>query len=78
MAGRTIIGTPDEDTMDTVLPQSHSDMVGIVFNNTFSYKLKFNWEYRVQMIKEHFQYSGKYLRIDSSLFATKSPVGNDR
>ncbi|XP_015999133.2 ATP-binding cassette sub-family A member 10 isoform X2 [Rousettus aegyptiacus] len=57
MKGRTIIGTPDEETMDTVLPQSHSDMVGIVFNNTFSYKLKFNWEYRVQMIKEHFQYS---------------------
>ncbi|ELK12423.1 ATP-binding cassette sub-family A member 10 [Pteropus alecto] len=68
--GRTIIGTPDEETMDTVLPQSHFDMVGIVFNNTFSYKLKLSWEYRIQMIKEHFQYSEHCWALQDGIYCS--------
>lgn len=34
MAGRTIVGTPDEETMDIVLAKNYSEMVGIVFNDT--------------------------------------------
>ncbi|XP_015445118.1 ATP-binding cassette sub-family A member 10 [Pteropus alecto] len=70
MKGRTIIGTPDEETMDTVLPQSHFDMVGIVFNNTFSYKLKLSWEYRIQMIKEHFQYSEHCWALQDGIYCS--------
>ncbi|KAM5213444.1 ATP-binding cassette sub-family A member 10 isoform 2-T3 [Hipposideros larvatus] len=57
MKGRTITGTPDEETMDTVLLKRDSDMVGVVFSDTFSYRLKFNREHRIEIIKEHFQYS---------------------
>nr|XP_019588393.1 PREDICTED: ATP-binding cassette sub-family A member 10 isoform X1 [Rhinolophus sinicus]XP_019588394.1 PREDICTED: ATP-binding cassette sub-family A member 10 isoform X1 [Rhinolophus sinicus] len=57
MKGRTIIGTPDEETMDTVLLENHSDVVGIVFNDTFSYSLKFSEESRYIIVKELFQYS---------------------
>lgn len=79
MAGRTVIGTPDEETMDTVLLESYSDMVGIVFNDTFSYSLKFSNLSRFIIVKELFQYSGKYIRIDSDRFCyfIRSPVGND-
>uniref|UniRef100_A0A8C2S7A7 ABC transporter domain-containing protein n=1 Tax=Capra hircus TaxID=9925 RepID=A0A8C2S7A7_CAPHI len=42
MKGRTILGIPNEDAMDRVRPRNDSEMVGIVFNDTFSYRLKFN------------------------------------
>uniref|UniRef100_A0A8C0AL92 ATP binding cassette subfamily A member 10 n=1 Tax=Bos mutus grunniens TaxID=30521 RepID=A0A8C0AL92_BOSMU len=34
-----------------------SEMVGIVFNDTFSYRLKFSWGHRVPILREHFEYS---------------------
>ncbi|XP_069338912.1 ATP-binding cassette sub-family A member 10 isoform X2 [Eulemur rufifrons] len=57
MKGRTIVGTPDEETMDTVLLQKYPEIVGVVFSDTFSYQLKFNWRHRIPNIKEHSEYS---------------------
>ncbi|KAM9208834.1 LOW QUALITY PROTEIN: ATP-binding cassette sub-family A member 10-like [Dugong dugon] len=57
MKGRTIVGTPDEETMDIISQKKHSQIVGVVFNDTFSYQLKFNWGYRIPIIKEHSEYS---------------------
>ncbi|KAM9597380.1 LOW QUALITY PROTEIN: ATP-binding cassette sub-family A member 10 [Trichechus inunguis] len=56
MKGRTIVGTPDEETMD-IISKKPSQIVGVVFNDTFSYQLKFNWGYRIPIIKEHSEYS---------------------
>ena len=79
MSGRTVIGTPDEETIDIVLAKKHPEMVGVVFNDSFSYRLKFPWGYGIPIIKEHLEYSGNYVRIDSNLFCyfVKSPVGHD-
>uniref|UniRef100_A0A8B9Z427 ATP binding cassette subfamily A member 10 n=1 Tax=Bos mutus grunniens TaxID=30521 RepID=A0A8B9Z427_BOSMU len=38
-------------------PRNDSEMVGIVFNDTFSYRLKFSWGHRVPILREHFEYS---------------------
>ncbi|KAB0372075.1 hypothetical protein FD755_015867, partial [Muntiacus reevesi] len=55
---RTILGIPNEEPMDRVLhPRNDSEMVGIVFNDTFSYRLKFSWGHRLQILREHFEYS---------------------
>lgn len=79
MAGRTIVGTPDEETMDIILAKNYSEMVGIVFNDTRSYWLKFSWGHRIPVMREHFEYSGNYVRIDSNPFCyfIESPIGND-
>ncbi|PNI35617.1 ABCA10 isoform 10 [Pan troglodytes] len=58
MKGRTVIGTPDEETMDLVLPKKYHEMVGVIFSDMFSYRLKFNWGYRIPVIKEHSEYTG--------------------
>ncbi|XP_024616353.1 ATP-binding cassette sub-family A member 10-like [Neophocaena asiaeorientalis asiaeorientalis] len=55
---RTIVGTPDEETMDIILAKNYSEMVGIVFNDTRSYWLKFSWGHRIPVMREHFEYSG--------------------
>uniref|UniRef100_A0A8C2S5Q6 ABC transporter domain-containing protein n=1 Tax=Capra hircus TaxID=9925 RepID=A0A8C2S5Q6_CAPHI len=57
MKGATILGIPNEDAMDRVRPRNDSEMVGIVFNDTFSYRLKFSWGHRVPVVREHFEYS---------------------
>ncbi|XP_070083080.1 ATP-binding cassette sub-family A member 10 isoform X3 [Equus caballus] len=57
MKGRTVIGTPDEETIDIVLAKKHPEMVGVVFNDSFSYRLKFPWGYGIPIIKEHLEYS---------------------
>uniref|UniRef100_A0A2K6LSR3 ATP binding cassette subfamily A member 10 n=1 Tax=Rhinopithecus bieti TaxID=61621 RepID=A0A2K6LSR3_RHIBE len=68
MVGRTVIGTPDEETMDIVLPKKYHQMVGVIFRDTFSYQLKFNWGYRIPIIKEHSEYTGNCTKTDYNLF----------
>uniref|UniRef100_A0A667IMU7 ATP binding cassette subfamily A member 10 n=1 Tax=Lynx canadensis TaxID=61383 RepID=A0A667IMU7_LYNCA len=46
-----------KEMMDTVLLESHHEMVGIVFNDTFSYQLKLNWAYGLSIAEEHSEYS---------------------
>ncbi|KAM6163534.1 ATP-binding cassette sub-family A member 10 [Rhynchocyon petersi] len=57
MKGRKIIATHDEETMDAIpLQKGYHQTMGIVFNDTFSYQLKFTWGYRVPILKEHPEY----------------------
>lgn len=67
VAGRETIGVADKEMMDTVLLESHHEMVGIVFNDTFSYQLKLNWAYGLSVAEEHSEYSGNYRRIRRSV-----------
>uniref|UniRef100_A0A2R9AFT5 ATP binding cassette subfamily A member 10 n=1 Tax=Pan paniscus TaxID=9597 RepID=A0A2R9AFT5_PANPA len=68
MKGRTVIGTPDEETMDIVLPKKYHEMVGVIFSDTFSYRLKFNWGYRIPVIKEHSEYTEHCWAMHGEIF----------
>ncbi|XP_072501637.1 ATP-binding cassette sub-family A member 9-like isoform X2 [Notamacropus eugenii] len=57
MRGRKIIGMPNQESMDAIIPKNYSEMVGIIFTNNFSYELKFNWGYRTPVMKEHLEHS---------------------
>ncbi|PNI35614.1 ABCA10 isoform 4 [Pan troglodytes] len=68
MKGRTVIGTPDEETMDLVLPKKYHEMVGVIFSDMFSYRLKFNWGYRIPVIKEHSEYTEHCWAMHGEIF----------
>uniref|UniRef100_A0A2I3TN27 ATP binding cassette subfamily A member 10 n=1 Tax=Pan troglodytes TaxID=9598 RepID=A0A2I3TN27_PANTR len=68
MKGRTVIGTPDEETMDIVLPKKYHEMVGVIFSDMFSYRLKFNWGYRIPVIKEHSEYTEHCWAMHGEIF----------
>uniref|UniRef100_A0A8D2B9F3 ATP binding cassette subfamily A member 6 n=1 Tax=Sciurus vulgaris TaxID=55149 RepID=A0A8D2B9F3_SCIVU len=52
MKGTEIIGVPDRKDMDEILLQNLPDVVGIIFSDTFSYKLKFFQGYTVPFLRE--------------------------
>ncbi|XP_037849172.2 ATP-binding cassette sub-family A member 10 isoform X2 [Chlorocebus sabaeus] len=68
MKGRTVIGTPDEETMDIVLPKKYYEVVGVIFRDTFSYQLKFNWGYRIPPIKEYTEYTAHCWAMHGDIF----------
>uniref|UniRef100_A0A4W2CK09 ABC transporter domain-containing protein n=1 Tax=Bos indicus x Bos taurus TaxID=30522 RepID=A0A4W2CK09_BOBOX len=49
-----IIGAPDEKSMDEIMLDTFSYSVGVIFNDPFSYKLKFYQRYYVPILKEDF------------------------
>lgn len=49
---RRIIGVPNQKSMDKILLDDITGIVGIVFNDTFSYKLKFFQGYHIPFLKE--------------------------
>ena len=57
-AGRTISGWPDEQSMGELELNYSTDAVRVIFNNTFSYHLKFLWGHRIPTMKEHRDHSG--------------------
>ncbi|XP_043304044.1 ATP-binding cassette sub-family A member 6 isoform X5 [Cervus canadensis] len=54
LAGRRIIGAPDEKAMDEIMLDTFSYSVGVIFNDSFSYKFKFYHRYYVPILKEDF------------------------
>lgn len=52
--GRRIIGAPDEKAMDEIMLDTFSYSVGVIFNDSFSYKFKFYHRYYVPILKEDF------------------------
>ena len=58
--------------MDRVDPRNDSEMVGIVFNDTFSYRLKFSWGHRVPIMRENFEYSGNHRELVAVILAASS------
>ncbi|KAM6163399.1 ATP-binding cassette sub-family A member 9 [Rhynchocyon petersi] len=67
MKGRTIVGFPDEESMDE-LEYNHSiDAVRIIFNDIFSYHLKFAWGQRIPRTKEHSDHSAHCYPMDRKI-----------
>uniref|UniRef100_A0A452TPH4 ATP binding cassette subfamily A member 6 n=1 Tax=Ursus maritimus TaxID=29073 RepID=A0A452TPH4_URSMA len=52
LKGRRIIGVPNQKSMDKILLDNITGIAGIVFNDTFSYKLKFFPGYYIPFLKE--------------------------
>uniref|UniRef100_A0A8C9KJ39 ATP binding cassette subfamily A member 9 n=1 Tax=Panthera tigris altaica TaxID=74533 RepID=A0A8C9KJ39_PANTA len=57
MKGRTIMGWPDENSMEELDLNYSIDAVRVIFNDTFSYHLKFFWGSRIPKMKEHRDHS---------------------
>uniref|UniRef100_A0A673V7B5 ATP binding cassette subfamily A member 9 n=1 Tax=Suricata suricatta TaxID=37032 RepID=A0A673V7B5_SURSU len=57
MKGRTITGWPDEKSMEELDLNYSIDAVRVIFNDTFSYHLKFSWGSRIPKMKEHRDHS---------------------
>uniref|UniRef100_A0A673V8D4 ATP binding cassette subfamily A member 10 n=1 Tax=Suricata suricatta TaxID=37032 RepID=A0A673V8D4_SURSU len=73
MKGRKTLEVVEKEMMDTVLSESHHDVVGVVFHDIFSYQLKFNWEYRVPVREEHAEHSEHcwYMHDEISCYVTR-------
>ncbi|XP_062936396.1 ATP-binding cassette sub-family A member 6 [Cynocephalus volans] len=52
LKGKNVIGVPNEKHMDKILEDNLLFAVGIVFNDTFSYKLKFLQGYNIPLLNE--------------------------
>uniref|UniRef100_A0A8C0LEE4 ATP binding cassette subfamily A member 9 n=1 Tax=Canis lupus dingo TaxID=286419 RepID=A0A8C0LEE4_CANLU len=57
MKGRTVLGWPDEKSMEDLDLNYSVDAVKVLFNDTFSYHLKFFWGGRIPKVKEHRDHS---------------------
>ncbi|XP_023585202.1 ATP-binding cassette sub-family A member 6 [Trichechus manatus latirostris] len=60
---RRVIGVPDKKSMDAIILENFPNTVGIIFNDTFSYKLMFLQGYNIPYVKEDFSahcWSGYY------------------
>ncbi|XP_023444866.2 ATP-binding cassette sub-family A member 9 isoform X2 [Dasypus novemcinctus] len=57
MKGRTIMGLRNEESMDELDLNYSIDAVKVIFNDTFSYHLKFSWGHRIPKMKDHRDHS---------------------
>ena len=79
-AGRTISGWPDEQSMGELELNYSTDAVRVIFNDAFSYHLKFLWGHRIPTMKEHRDHSGNLPIGKKNLFfailslATRRPM----
>ncbi|XP_077019795.1 ATP-binding cassette sub-family A member 6 isoform X2 [Tamandua tetradactyla] len=55
LKGREVIGVPNQKLMDEIILENFPNIVGIIFNDTFSYKMKFFQGYDIPfMVEEDF------------------------
>ncbi|XP_008535994.1 ATP-binding cassette sub-family A member 9 isoform X2 [Equus przewalskii] len=67
MKGRTIMGWPDEKSMDELDFNYSVDTVRVIFKDTFSYHLKFSWGGRIPKMKEHRDHSAHCQIMDEKI-----------
>lgn len=76
--GRRIIGAPDEKAMDEIMLDIFSYSVGVIFNDSFSYKFKFYHRYYVPILKEDFftgDFPYKVLLLHCYVFNASTRMG---
>uniref|UniRef100_A0A6I8PG61 ABC transporter domain-containing protein n=1 Tax=Ornithorhynchus anatinus TaxID=9258 RepID=A0A6I8PG61_ORNAN len=56
------------ETLDTYSQQNHSEIVGIIFKDTFSYQLKFSWGYRVPFTDEFIDHAAHCTEYEEEIF----------
>uniref|UniRef100_A0A6I8N8W5 ABC transporter domain-containing protein n=1 Tax=Ornithorhynchus anatinus TaxID=9258 RepID=A0A6I8N8W5_ORNAN len=57
-----------KETLDTYSQQNHSEIVGIIFKDTFSYQLKFSWGYRVPFTDEFIDHAAHCTEYEEEIF----------
>uniref|UniRef100_A0A8C0R6U6 ATP binding cassette subfamily A member 9 n=1 Tax=Canis lupus dingo TaxID=286419 RepID=A0A8C0R6U6_CANLU len=67
MPGRTVLGWPDEKSMEDLDLNYSVDAVKVLFNDTFSYHLKFFWGGRIPKVKEHRDHSAHCQVMDEKV-----------
>ncbi|XP_015999134.2 ATP-binding cassette sub-family A member 9 [Rousettus aegyptiacus] len=67
MKGRTITGWPDEKSMNKLDLNYSMDAVRVIFNDNFSYHLKFFWGGRIPKMKEHRDHSAHCQTVDEKV-----------
>ncbi|KAM5310186.1 ATP-binding cassette sub-family A member 9 [Glossophaga mutica] len=67
MKGRTITGWPDEKSMSELDLNYSIDAVRVIFNDNFSYHLKFFWGERIPRMKEHRDHSAHCQTTDNEV-----------
>ncbi|ELK12425.1 ATP-binding cassette sub-family A member 9 [Pteropus alecto] len=67
MKGRTIMGWPDEKSMNKLDLNYSMDAVRVIFNDNFSYHLKFFWGGRIPKMKEHRDHSAHCQTVDEKV-----------
>ncbi|VTJ71807.1 Hypothetical predicted protein [Marmota monax] len=72
MKGRTIIGWPDENSMNELDLNYSVDVVRVIFNDMFSYHLKFSWGYRIPKMREHKDHSAHCQAIANKITCESS------
>uniref|UniRef100_A0A8C6DXL4 ATP binding cassette subfamily A member 10 n=1 Tax=Moschus moschiferus TaxID=68415 RepID=A0A8C6DXL4_MOSMO len=70
--GRTISGWPDEQSMGELELNYSTDVVRVIFNDTFSYHLKFLWGHRIPTMEEHGDHSAHCQVMDESVLCEGS------
>ncbi|XP_038612933.1 ATP-binding cassette sub-family A member 9-like [Tachyglossus aculeatus] len=68
MKDAEVIPVEDLETLDTYSQENHSEVVGIIFKDTFSYQLKFNWAYRVPFTNEFMDHSAHCSEFQEGVF----------
>uniref|UniRef100_F7G9R6 ABC transporter domain-containing protein n=1 Tax=Ornithorhynchus anatinus TaxID=9258 RepID=F7G9R6_ORNAN len=63
-----VIPVEDLETLDTYSQQNHSEIVGIIFKDTFSYQLKFSWGYRVPFTDEFIDHAAHCTEYEEEIF----------
>ncbi|XP_072501629.1 ATP-binding cassette sub-family A member 9-like isoform X2 [Notamacropus eugenii] len=53
MKGIKVFGALDQEAIDVIIKQNRTEIVGIIFHDTFSYELRFFWGRRIPLIEEH-------------------------
>uniref|UniRef100_A0A6P5LJ15 ATP-binding cassette sub-family A member 9-like n=1 Tax=Phascolarctos cinereus TaxID=38626 RepID=A0A6P5LJ15_PHACI len=53
MKGINVFGTLDQEAIDVIIEENGTEIVGIIFHDTFSYELKFFWGHRIPPIEEN-------------------------
>uniref|UniRef100_A0A2K6F5D0 Uncharacterized protein n=1 Tax=Propithecus coquereli TaxID=379532 RepID=A0A2K6F5D0_PROCO len=77
LKGERVIGVPNEKHMDKILAENAPHAVGIIFNDAFSYKLKFVQGYDIPVLSDE-DLSGDFYKISLwhfSCFQHKEQVG---
>ncbi|KAM9597858.1 LOW QUALITY PROTEIN: ATP-binding cassette sub-family A member 9 [Trichechus inunguis] len=72
MNGRTIMGFPDEESMNELELNYSIDAMRIIFNDTFSYRLKFSWGQRIPRMEEHRDHSAHCHAVDEKITCDSS------
>ncbi|XP_003417336.2 ATP-binding cassette sub-family A member 9 isoform X1 [Loxodonta africana] len=72
LKGRTIMGFTDEESMNELELNYSIDAVRIIFNDTFSYHLKFSWGQRIPRMEEHRDHSAHCRAVDEKITCDSS------